>query len=642
MITIEEILERVKKYNPNANLDMIRKAYETAKKVHENEKRASGEPYIIHPLAVAYYLTDFELDDKSICAALLHDVVESGYSLELIRTNFDDEIASLVDGLTKMTELREKGRETYQVESIRKMLVATTKDLRIIIIKLLDKLHNMRTLQYLPPETQKRIAKEVMDIYAPIAYRLGIEKIKRELEDLAFKYLEPEKFKEIDEKIQKNKKTTIENVERLRTILEKELHKQGIDCRVVGRLKSHFSIYKKMIKKNRPFEEIFDVVALRVITKSVEDCYKVVGIIHSMWKPIPKHFKDYIAMPKSNFYQSLHDIVIGPEGTIVEIQIRTDEMDRIAEVGIAGHWKYKGIVTDEKFDRKLSWIRQLIDWQNEVKSGKELVELLEVDFFEDQIYVFTPKGKVIELPKGSTPIDFAYAIHSDIGNHAFGAKVNGTFTTLRQELRTGDVVEIITSKKQTPKPDWLKIVKTVKARERIRKYLQEHGKIPPKIKKSETREEADLRKQTLISVSKIKNPTIKLALCCHPLPGDSIIGFASKTKKVTIHKTDCDQIKNLTKGPKRKVEAKWQNNFSSLVELKVEAVDRVGLFADILNTIAATGTNVERANAKAIGSEMAECSFRIRFEDLDHMRDLTDRIKRVKGVKKIYIGKLSI
>lgn len=642
MVSINDLLERIKKYNPNANTDLIRKAYDVAERIHKSEKRASGEPYIVHPLIVAFYLTDFEMDDASICAALLHDSIESGYKLDLLKQNFGEEIASLVDGLTKLTELKAKGRETYQLESIRKMILASANDIRIIIIKLADKLHNMQTLQHLPKEVQKRIASEAMEIYAPIAYRLGIEKIKRQLEDIAFKFLEPEKYREIDEKIQKNKNARMSIIEKLRTLLEKELKTQGIDCRVIGRLKSHYSIYKKMLKKNRTFEEIFDVVALRVITKNVDDCYKALGIIHAMWTPIPKHFKDYIAMPKSNFYRSLHDIVIDQKGTIVEVQIRTEEMDKVAEYGVASHWAYKEAVTDKKFDKKLSWLRQIMDWQQDVKTAKEFVEMLEVDFFKDQIYVFTPKGKVIELPKGATPIDFAYAIHSDIGDHAFGAKINGTFATLRQELRTGDVVDIITSKQQTPKQDWLKIVKTVKAREKIRKYLQEHGKIPIKTKKGETKEEQELRKQTLISVQGIKNQIIKLAKCCLPLPGDDIVGFASKSKVISIHRKDCNQIRNLEKGPKRKVTVSWQTDFKSVVELKVDAIDRVGLFADILNTIAATGTNVERANAKVIGNDMAECTFQIKFEDLDHMRDLVSRIKRIKDIKKVWLSKVGV
>jgi len=642
MPTIESLIKKVKEYSPSVNEALIRKAYEVAEKAHRNERRASGEPFIIHPLSVAESLAEFKMDEASICAALLHDVVEdTPESIDRIKSEFGEEIAMLVDGVTKITTLKSKSREEYQTESLRKMLFATAKDIRVIIIKLLDKLHNMKTLEFLPKEKQLRISKEVMDVYAPIAYRLGIEKIKNQLEDLAFKYLEPEKFNEIEEKIKKNKRAREEQIENLRQFLENALKEHKIPCKVVGRLKNIYSIYKKMVRKERTFEEIFDVVALRVVTDTPDNCYKIIGIIHSMWKPIPRRFKDFIAMPKVNMYQSLHDVVIGEGGTIIEIQVRTEEMDKLAEEGIAAHWKYKGLETDKKFDKKLSWLKEIMDWQQDA-SAKEFVESLEIDFFKDEIYVFTPKGDVIELPKGSTPIDFAYSIHSGIGDHCIGAKVNCTFVSLRHELRTGDVVEIMTSKTQKPSVGWMKIVKTAKALSKIKKYLYEEEKIPARGTKKIEREELSVSGgQGILLIEGVKNPKIKLAKCCNPLPGQEIIGYADKVRGVVIHKADCGNSK-LKDTQKRKVKVHWRSEFSALIELKVEAIDRVGLLADILNTIASTSTNLETANAKMLGKDMSECTFKIKVEDLDHIRNLIERIKKLKDIKKIYIGKLGV
>lgn len=643
MVGAEELIKKVKEYNPGADEALIRRAYEVAERVHRNERRASGEPFIIHPLAVADSLAEFRMDEASICAALLHDVVEdTEESLEKLREEFGEEIAMLVDGVTKITKLKSKSREEYQVESLRKMLFATARDIRIIIIKLLDKLHNMKTLDYLPREKQVRIAKEVMDIYAPIAYRLGIEKVRWQLEDLAFKYLEPEKFREIDEKIKRNKKAREEYVENVRQVLENALKENKIPSTVIGRIKHHYSIYRKMLRKERTFEEIFDVVALRIITDNVDNCYKVIGVIHNIWKPIPRRFKDYIAMPKVNLYQSLHDVVIGEGGTIIEIQIRTEEMDKIAENGIAAHWKYKGLETDKKFDKKLTWLKEIMDWQQEAPA-KEFVESLEIDFFKNEIYTFTPKGDVIELPKGATPIDFAYAVHSSVGDRCAGAKVNGAFVSLRHELRTGDVIEIITSKTQRPNIGWLKIIKTAKARNKIKKYLYDEEKLPARGAKKIEREELPATKaQSLIMIEGVKPSKIKIAKCCNPLPGEDIVGYSDKTRGVIIHKANCDSIKKLKESQKKKVKTVWRSDFSSLVELKVEALDRVGLLADVLNTIAATGTNLDTANAKMLGKEMAECTFKVKIDDLDHLRNLIERIKKLKDVKKIHIGKLGI
>ncbi len=640
MTTIQDVLKKVREYNQNADFKLIEKAYEVAAEAHKNDKRASGEPYIEHPLNVAYILAEFQMDDESICAALLHDVIEdANYDVNYIKKAFGADVALLVDGVTKITELKAKSREEYQAESLRKMLFATAKDIRVLIIKLCDKLHNMRTLGYLPREKQIRIAKEVMDVYAPLAYRLGIDKIKSELEDLAFKILEPEKYSEIEEKIKKNQKEREEEVEIIKKIVKNALKDAHIEAAIHGRAKDIYSIWRKMQRKERNFDEIYDVIGMRIITKSVKDCYEVLGLIHGMWKPIPRRFKDYIAMPKTNMYQSLHTIAITESGQIVEIQIRTAEMDRIAEEGVAAHWEYKDVKTDDsKFDKKLSWLKQIMDWQKSTTSPQEFVESVEVDFFGNEIYVFTPKGDVIELPSGSTVIDLAYAVHSNLGDRCTGAKINGTFSSIRTELKTGDVVEILTSKNQKPSRNWMKIAKTNKAKQKIRKHLQESGKMPVRRYHPVEAESEEISKNLIIT-EKYENPTIRLSKCCNPLPGEDIIGLKGKTNIITVHRQDCEALEKGRVVQKR-VKSKWKNDYVGTVEVILETVDRVGLFADVLNTIAATGTNVQGANAKIISPDLAECRFALAIDDLEHLKDLINRVKRVQGVKKVYLGKI--
>ncbi len=639
MLSIDELIKKVKGYNPDSDISLIKKAYLYAEKAHTEDKRASGEPFIIHPLNVAFIVADFRMDDSSICAALLHDTVEdTGTTLEDIKKEFSEEVALLVDGVTKITALKSKSREEYQAESLRKMLLATTKDIRILIIKLCDKLHNMRTLSALSIEKQIRIAKETRNIYAPLAYRLGIERVKWELEDLAFKALEPAAYKEIDDKINKNRKEREEEVERLQELVTKVLKDYNIESVIKGRAKHHFSIYKKMLKKQRSFEEIFDVLALRIVAKSVRECYEVLGIIHNLWKPIPRHFKDYIAMPKTNFYQSLHTIVITPEGTIIEIQIRTEDMDKIAEEGIAAHWKYKGVaLSDKQFDKKTTWLKQILEWQQETGS-KEFVEGLELDFFKDEIYVFTPKGEVRELPANSTILDFAYDIHTNLGDKCIGAKVNGTFCSLRHELKTGDVVEILTAKTQKPHRSWLKIVHTTKAKQKIKKHILDVEKIPAKVF-HKVNEETISAEKNIISVAGVAKPKIHFSQCCTPLPGEKIVGFASKTGIVNIHNFECDSTKKVKETAKKKVKVVWEDQYNDIVELTTESADRVGLFVDVLNTIAATGTNIDRANGKITGIDAAECHFHIRVDDLEHLKDIISRVQKIQGIKKVIIGK---
>ncbi|RME55218.1 bifunctional (p)ppGpp synthetase/guanosine-3',5'-bis(diphosphate) 3'-pyrophosphohydrolase [Candidatus Woesearchaeota archaeon] len=637
-----DVLKLVRKQNKDTNIALIRKSYFYAKQVHAEQKRVSGDPFIQHPLNVAYILAELNMDDETIAAALLHDVVEdSEVQIEDIKKEFGEQIANLVDGVTKISKLKAKSKEEYHAESLRKVILASAKDIRVIFIKLADKLHNMRTLHYFREEKRKRISREVMNIYAPIAHKLGIASIKWELEDLAFKYLEPQIYEEIKQKIKMSQSSREKEIKRIKKILEKELAKAGYkDLKIFGRPKHIYSIYRKMQKKNLSFEQIYDLAALRIITKNIKDCYAILGIIHNLWKPIPNEFDDYIAMPKSNMYQSLHTAVIGPEGKPVEIQIRTEHMDQVAEEGIAAHWKYKGLSSDEEIDKKISWLRQIMYWQKESKDYKEFMEMLHIDFFEDEIFTFTPQGDVIRLPKGATIIDFAYAIHSRIGDMCSGAKVNNKFVPLRTILENGDQVEIITSKKQHPARDWLKIVITTKAKSKIKKYLRENQSIPVKTLPKGTGEKKELE-QWIIHVDGLVNPVIKLAKCCHPLPGDDIIGYTTATEKVTIHKKLCHNAKKASGSRKKIVNVYWTDNVGSSVEIKVDALNRIGLFAEILNAIVKAQTQVLAANAKSLSNTDVECSFTIESKDLDHLRKLISVIKKLKDVRKVYIGKIN-
>jgi GTP pyrophosphokinase len=473
MLRFNDILERLTSYHPNADIELLKKAYVFSAKVHLGQVRLSGEPYLNHPLEVAGILTQLKLDVASVATGLLHDTVEDTLTtLKEIQENFGEEIAQLVDGLTKISLISLRSSEEHQAENFRKMILAMVKDIRVILIKLADRLHNMRTLKYQSPEKQAEIAQETLDIYAPLADRLGIDWIKSELEDLAFQYLHPEIYDEIRRKIAKKEKERTRYIEEVKRTLMKKLYENHIDGEVAGRLKQIYSIYLKMEEQNIDFDQVYDITAFRVIVNSIKECYDVLGIIHSIWKPIPGKFKDYIGLPKENMYQSLHTTVIGPYGERIEIQIRTHEMHKIAEEGIAAHWKYKGgKVVEEAEDKRFTWLRQLLEWQRDLKDNREFIESVKVDLFPNEVYIFTPKGEVKQFPIGSTPIDFAYSIHSDIGNHCVGAKVNSKIVPLRYELRSGDTIEILTSPNQKPSKDWLKLVKTSRAKAKIRQWF---------------------------------------------------------------------------------------------------------------------------------------------------------------------------
>ncbi len=478
--SLEELVALMIKFHPDTNVALVEKAYRFAEKAHEGQFRKSGEPYFMHPVTVAGILAKLMLDAPTIAAGLLHDTVEDceEVTLEVITKEFGQEVALLVDGVTKLERLDFSSRIEQQAESIRKMILAMSKDIRVVLIKLADRTHNMRTLKAQSPQSQKRIAQETLDIYAPLAHRLGVYKIKQELEDLCLRYLDPEGYQNLTAKVGMKRAEREENIKAVMNTLSEKISEMGIRFEIDGRPKHFYSIYRKMVLQHKPFEQIFDLVALRVLVDTVQDCYAVLGIVHTLWKQIPNRFKDYISMPKPNMYQSLHTTVVGENGMPFEVQIRTHEMHRIAEYGIAAHWRYKeGKQAADGLDNKLYWLRQILDWQNDMRDSEEFIKSLKVDLFSDEIFVFTPKGEIVDLPRGATPIDFAYRIHSAVGNKCVGAKVNGRIVTLDTQLDTGDFVEIITQQNSKgPSRDWLKIVKTSQAKAKIRTFYKKELK----------------------------------------------------------------------------------------------------------------------------------------------------------------------
>jgi GTP diphosphokinase / guanosine-3',5'-bis(diphosphate) 3'-diphosphatase len=475
MMRLNDILGKVEAYHPAADLELIKRTYEFAAKAHDGQLRRSGDPYVIHPLGVAATIADLKLDVPSVCAGLLHDCVEdTSATTEEITKQFGGEIAFLVEGVTKLGKIPWNNKEERQAENFRKMLLAMARDIRVILIKLADRIDNMRTLDAMPPEKQERIARETMEIYAPLANRLGIQWIKVELEDLSFKYLYPKEYEGLVDKLAHYHKERQKYIDEVSQILKKELADNGIQCNVYGRPKHLWSIYNKMVTTGRELEQLFDIVAFRVLVDNVRACYETLGVVHSKWTPIPGRFKDFIALPKPNMYQSLHTSVIGPRGERMEVQIRTQDMHRVAEEGIAAHWRYKEgrLQPDDKDQKRFAWLRQLMEWQRDLKDPTEFIESVKMDMFADEVYVFTPKGDVKALPKGSIPIDLAYAIHTEVGHHCSGARVNGLIVPLRYVLRNGDTVEIITSPNQKPNKDWLKYVITSSAKAKIRNYLR--------------------------------------------------------------------------------------------------------------------------------------------------------------------------
>jgi GTP pyrophosphokinase len=628
---LQDLLTKVK-YLPSQEL--IKKAYLFAEKVHSKTQRLNKDQYIQHPLNVASIVADLKLDENSICAALLHDTIKEGITYDQLSNEFKPEISNLIKSINLIQTIKNLPREDYQAETLRKVILTSVRDIRVIIIKLADRLHNLRTIDVLPEDRRKRIAQDIFQIYAPLAHKLGIANIKWELEDLAFKQLQPGVYQDLTIKIKKTQKDREKEIEFIKSTLDTELKKSSFAYEVTGRPKHIYSIYKKMLKKNLTFEQVMDILALRIITDTVQHCYELLGIIHILWSPIKGHFDDYIASPKVNLYQSLHTVVNGPTNKPIEIQIRTKEMHDTAESGIAAHWKYKGIQEDKKFDQKLKWMLELNDLKKDSPQAKEIMKLLDIDLFGDELFTFTPKGKIIQLPKGSTVVDFAYAVHTDLGDKCIAAKINSSFVPLRSQVNNGDIIEIITSKTQHPSRDWLKFVITSKAISKIKKFILENKGQHANVYRSTTDDRKELE-EWLIKVPSLKNPRLLLSKCCKPLPGDKITGLLRSADKVAIHKSECNIIRKAPSS--KKVNSHWLDKIQKDLILKVDAQERKGLFTEVLNSLVAFSIPVKRAKAKSLGDNFIECSFSIESNSLKQLQELIQRVRKINGVRNVFL-----
>lgn len=660
---IDTLIELINQNDPESDVAMVRKAYETASKAHEGQARLSGEPYIIHPLEVAITLAMLKLDTTTVCAALLHDVIEdTAYSYDFIRTEFSEDVAMLVDGVTKISSLKNRSKSHAQAETLRKMLLATIKDIRVIIIKLADKLHNMRTIMFQPEHKQLRIAKETIDIYAPIARRLGISRLATELEDISFHVLNREEFDDIKNRLAQKQNEVESYIDNVRTILSSRLVDLRINVEVKGRAKSYYSIYRKMQLSDKTFDEIFDIRGIRLITDEVRDCYAILGIVHSIWSPIEGRFKDYIAVPKTNMYQSLHTTVIGPEGFPLEVQIRTREMDNTAEMGIAAHWIYKedGRITDRDY-KNLSILDSFTGINLDAMNTRDFVSTVKMDLYEDEIFVFTPKGMIVKLAQGATPVDFAYAIHTEVGHKCSGAKVNNKLVPLRTKLKSGDIIEVLTGKNARPSEAWLKFVKSGAARYKIRNWLRKHNddlsKTEDELKKKEEKkrevkkasvtipEDEQLKIKNIsgerkvgISIEGTSNVLIKLAQCCQPIPGDEVVGFITRGRGITIHRKSCQSLERLKSEKERFINIIWDRDDTNKypVKLAVEAMDRPSLLKDVTDEISLAKSNIIKVEAQLSGRETALLKFILEVRSNEHLNEIMKRIKKVKNVTNVY------
>ena len=728
-VLYKELINSVLKYHPSTDISMIEKAYKVASEAHEGQKRKSGEPYIIHPLCVAIILADLELDKETIVAGLLHDAVEDTWmTYEEVEKEFGSEVALLVDGVTKLGQLSYSADKVeVQAENLRKMFLAMAKDIRVILIKLADRLHNMRTLQYMRPEKQQEKARETMDIYAPIAMRLGISKIKVELDDLSLKYLKPDVYYDLVHKVALRKSEREQFVGAIVKEVKKHMDDANIKAQVDGRVKHFFSIYKKMVNQDKTIDQIYDLFAVRILVDTVKDCYAALGVIHEMYKPIPGRFKDYIAMPKPNMYQSLHTTLIGPNGQPFEIQIRTFEMHKTAEYGIASHWKYKEASdgkasSGNREEEKLNWLRQILEWQRDMSDNKEFMSLLknDLDLFADSVYCFTPQGDVKTLPNGSTPIDFAYSVHSAVGNKMVGARVNGKLVPIEYRIQNGDRIEIITSQNsQGPSRDWLKIVKSTQAKNKINqwfkkefkeenivrgkemlaayckakgfvlsdlmklKYMQivqekygfkdwdsilaalGHGglkegqivnRLAEEYSKDHRKELTDesvlekvaeaaknkvhiTRSKSGIVVKGIDDMAVRFSRCCNPVPGDEIVGFITRGRGMSIHRTDCVNIIHLSEAERvRLIPAEWEkpeegtDTGSYLAEIKMYANDRQGLLMDMSKVFTEMNIDVKSMNVRTSkqGTATIEAGFIVRGRE--ELGKVIGKLRQIVGV----------
>ncbi len=719
-----KLISKIKQYIPGCDTTLLDKAYAMAKKAHEGQLRESGEPYIIHPIEVAHILADLELDCTAIMAGLLHDTVEdTNCTYEDIKEQFGEETAMLVDGVTKLDKIPYTTKEEQQAENLRKMFLAMAKDIRVILIKLADRQHNMSTLKYMPHEKQIEKARETLEIYAPLAHRLGISKVKWELEDSCLRYLHPKEYYDLVEKIAKKRKEREAYISSIIAEIIEKTTELSIETQIDGRPKHFYSIYRKMQSQNKTLDQIYDLFAVRVIVNSVKDCYAVLGLVHELYKPMPGRFKDYIAMPKPNMYQSLHTTLIGHDGHPFEVQIRTWDMHKVAEVGIAAHWRYKeGAASGRsELDNKLAWLRQMLEWQKEASDANEFVETVKVDLFADEVFVFTPKGDVVNLPIGSNPIDFAYAIHSAVGNKMMGARVNGEIVKLNYVLKNGDIVEVLTSSNvHGPSRDWLKIVKSSQARNKINQWFKKENReenilrgresIDRELKKQgllynqlfknewieivfkkynfnsledmfsavgyggigaskivtrlreeyrktlkpeELREELEqeqLLKQEKdkekdkkkgkvpengVIVKGIANCLVRLSRCCNPVPGDDIIGYITRGRGVSVHRSDCVNVVNSTGGEKeRLIEVKWYtaSNAAYKADITVMANDRTQLLMEVTNAIGEAKIPLKAMNARTTRDQIALIGLTLEITDTEQLEKIIKKLRKVDGV----------
>lgn len=716
---LEKLISRIEQYNPQADMQLVIKAYNYANEAHEGQVRNSGEKYIVHPVNVALILAELNMDTATIIAGLLHDVIEdTNISYEKIVDEFGKEVADLVDGVTKLKKLQYKTKQENQAENLRKMVLAMANDIRVIIVKLADRLHNMRTLEYMTEEKKKEKALETLEIYAPIAHRLGISKIKSELEDLSLRYLDPDNYYDLVEKVAKKRREREAYIQKIISTLDEKLKEMDISSDINGRPKNFYSIYKKMYNQGKEFEQIFDLTAVRILVDNIKDCYGALGIVHTLWKPLPGRFKDYIAMPKPNMYQSLHTTVIGGEGEIFEVQIRTYEMHKTAEYGIAAHWKYKeGFSKSDNFDDKLTWLRQLLEWQADLNDPREFMETLKIDFFTDEVFVFTPKGDVINLPDGSTPLDFAYRVHTAVGNNCVGAKVDGRIVPLNYKLKNGNIVEVITAVNGSgPSRDWLKIVKSTQAKNKIkqwfkqkdrdfnvakgkemlekeikrlgykamdilkeewiknaaskvsinsiddlyasigygsvtlsqvvsklREYYNEYFKITDEAAYLESKMQQPQQKKSQkptqgIVVKGVDNIKVRFSKCCNPVPGDDIIGFITRGRGVSIHRTDCPNIVYSSDSEERLIDVAWdfQKKASYNAEIQVKAFDRAGLLADVASRVTDADIGLLSLNARTNKEKVVTLNMTLEINNIEQLKDLMRKLRKIKNITDVY------
>ncbi len=706
---LDDLLDQITAYNANADLDLVKKAYVFAAKAHEGQVRRSGEPYLVHPLAVASLLAEMHLDIASIAAALLHDTAEdTEVTLEEIENVFSTEIRELVDGVTKLGKIKFNTTEAKQAENFRKMIMAMAKDVRVILIKLADRVHNMRTLEHLPEEKQIGIAQETLDLYAPIANRLGIQEFKVELEDLALKFLKPDIYRWVDEQVRKRRDQRQKYIQQVIDLVKAKMKESGIDCDITGRLKHYYSIHRKMESQNIPFDEVHDLIAFRMLVDDLRHCYEALGLIHEMWRPVPGRFKDYIAMPKANNYQSLHTTVIAPQGERVEFQIRTRAMHETAEHGIAAHWQYKEGKPgyDPKGELKFKWIRRLLEWQSELSDPAEFLDTVKLDLFADDVYVFTPKGELRELPRGATPIDFAYSVHTDLGQTCVGAKVNGKIVSLSYQMKSGDSIEILNRKDAYPNKDWLKFVKTSKAKNKIRlflkkedheqaqkigqellekgaarygwtpnklfkeplidKFMKEHGvkgedglyvalgygkvqtdelmslvvpreemeqHLPPPRQSPLKRLKAKFSRKSkgMVKVSGISDMLLHFGKCCSPVPGDSISGYVTRGRGVSIHVIDCPKLMETDADRRVRVEWDISQPMMRTTKIRVVCVDRSGMLQAMSEAISSQEANISEANSRVMDGKAVN-TFEISITDLAHLRRVIQSLQKIGGI----------